>query len=89
MLIIGASASAIGMAFNPEYCVVVDNDDFKNGAKIQLFPDTQRFNDGKHAGKWWTHMDGKIPTMKTPSFSCFSCVLDGWWKPCFTLSAGI
>ena len=41
--IIGAASQ--GMAFNPEYCVVVDNDDFKNGAKIQLFPDTQ--------GYWW------------------------------------
>lgn len=24
------------MAFNPEYCVVVNNDDFKNGETIQL-----------------------------------------------------
>ena len=31
-----------GMAFNPEYCVVVDNDEFKNGAKIQLPPDCNR-----------------------------------------------
>lgn len=27
---------SLGMAFNSQYCVVVDNDDFKDGAKIQL-----------------------------------------------------
>lgn len=31
-----STETSLGMAFNSQYCVVVDNDDFKNGAKIQL-----------------------------------------------------
>ncbi|CAL1136142.1 unnamed protein product, partial [Cladocopium goreaui] len=64
-----AADERIRMAFNPEYCVVVDNDDFKNGAKIQLFPVTAvarwKCDDSNEMQDWvlWSHFGGSCSGM--------------------------
>mmetsp|Transcript_29938 Transcript_29938/g.64545 ORF Transcript_29938/g.64545 Transcript_29938/m.64545 type:complete len:231 (-) Transcript_29938:84-776(-) len=56
-----AADERIRMAFNPEYCVVVDNDDFKNGAKIQLW----KCDDSNEMQDWvlWSHFGGSCSGM--------------------------
>jgi len=56
-----AADERIRMAFNSQYCIVVDNDDFKNGAKIQLW-ECDDFN-AKQDWVLWSHFGGSCSGM--------------------------